>query len=232
MTRSRSTRRPIPGPEPGSTDRVAAGRRRPAAPPARLASSIRPVTLHGSTAIVAVPDDFTRKRFEGRLRGQLEDALTDEFGYEVQLAVTVDTTTRPRRTGRVQPVADGRARPADDRTPIRRHVDKSTDRFVDFDDSDAAPSPRSGLPLPPPATAGTRRRRPNPASIPSTPSSPSSSARPTASPTPRRSRSPRRRASPTTRCSSTGSPASARRTCSMPSATTCAACTPARRSVM
>ncbi len=52
----------------------------------------KPVTLHGTTAIVAVPDDFTRKRLEGRLRGQLEDALSDSFGHDVQLAVTVDTS--------------------------------------------------------------------------------------------------------------------------------------------
>ncbi|GAA3670249.1 hypothetical protein GCM10022237_32570 [Nocardioides ginsengisoli] len=54
----------------------------------------RPVTLHGTTAIVAVPDDFTRKRLEGRLRGELEDALTDRFGHDVQLAVTVDASLR------------------------------------------------------------------------------------------------------------------------------------------
>ncbi|WP_436702011.1 chromosomal replication initiator protein DnaA [Nocardioides sp. BYT-33-1] len=54
----------------------------------------RPVTLHGTTAIVAVPDDFTRKRLEGRLRGELEDALTDRFGHDVQLAVTVDSSLR------------------------------------------------------------------------------------------------------------------------------------------
>ncbi|MDQ6526440.1 chromosomal replication initiator protein DnaA [Nocardioides sp. LHD-245] len=54
----------------------------------------RPVTLHGTTAIVAVPDDFTRKRLEGRLRGELEDALSDRFGHDVQLAVTVDGSLR------------------------------------------------------------------------------------------------------------------------------------------
>ncbi len=56
--------------------------------------SSQALTMHGSTAIVAVPDDFTRKRLEGRLRGQLEDALTDRFGTEIQLAVTVDTSLR------------------------------------------------------------------------------------------------------------------------------------------
>ncbi len=57
-----------------------------------LLQNSRPVTLHGTTAIVAVPNDFTRKRLEGRVRGHLEEALTDRFGHDVQLAVTVDPT--------------------------------------------------------------------------------------------------------------------------------------------
>ena len=52
----------------------------------------QPVTMHGTTAIVAVPDDFTRKRLEGRMRTELEEALSSRFGHEVQLAVTVDST--------------------------------------------------------------------------------------------------------------------------------------------
>jgi chromosomal replication initiator protein len=49
-----------------------------------------PVTLHESTAIVAVPNDFTRNQLEGRLRAQLEDALTMRFGREIRIAVTVN----------------------------------------------------------------------------------------------------------------------------------------------
>ncbi|MEV7429513.1 chromosomal replication initiator protein DnaA [Nocardioides sp. NPDC092400] len=49
-----------------------------------------PVTLHENTAIVAVPNDFTRGQLEGRLRGQLEDALTVAFGREIRIAVTVN----------------------------------------------------------------------------------------------------------------------------------------------
>jgi chromosomal replication initiator protein len=49
-----------------------------------------PVTLHESTAIIAVPNDFTRSQLEGRLRGQLEDALTVAFGREIRIAVTVN----------------------------------------------------------------------------------------------------------------------------------------------
>ena len=49
-----------------------------------------PVTVHESTAIVAVPNDFTRGQVEGRLRGQLEDALSEAFGREIRIAVTVN----------------------------------------------------------------------------------------------------------------------------------------------
>jgi chromosomal replication initiator protein len=54
-----------------------------------LASS-QPVTLHESTAIIAVADDFTRNQLEGRLRTRLEDALGAAFGRPVRIAVTVD----------------------------------------------------------------------------------------------------------------------------------------------
>jgi chromosomal replication initiator protein len=49
-----------------------------------------PAGWHGNTAIIAVGDDFTRTQLEGRLRGQLEDALTETFGREIRLAVTVN----------------------------------------------------------------------------------------------------------------------------------------------
>ena len=52
----------------------------------------QPVTLHESTAIVAVPNDFTRSQLEGRLRAQVEDALTVNFGREIRIAVTVDAS--------------------------------------------------------------------------------------------------------------------------------------------
>ncbi len=53
-------------------------------------SASKPVTLHESTAIVAVPDDFTRTQLESRLRPRLEDALSRTLGRAVRLAVTVD----------------------------------------------------------------------------------------------------------------------------------------------
>ena len=53
-------------------------------------SASQPVTLHENTAIVAVPDDFTRSQLETRLRPRLEDALSRSLGQPVRLAVTVD----------------------------------------------------------------------------------------------------------------------------------------------
>ena len=49
-----------------------------------------PMTLHENTAIIAVPNDFTRNQLEGRLRTRLEDSLTEALGQHVRIAVTVD----------------------------------------------------------------------------------------------------------------------------------------------
>ena len=78
-----------------------------------------PVTLHGTTAIIAVADDFTRTQLEGRLRGQLEDALTAIFGHEIRLAVTVNPA-----------LGDGRAPAHAIDEPINPQIDMSTDRQV------------------------------------------------------------------------------------------------------
>ena len=58
--------------------------------------SSEPVTLHESTAIIAVPDEFTRGQLEGRLRGQLEDALTLAFQRENRRCRSQCPTITPR----------------------------------------------------------------------------------------------------------------------------------------
>ncbi|MGL5808860.1 MAG: chromosomal replication initiator protein DnaA [Nocardioides sp.] len=58
-------------------------------------TSSEPVTLHSDTAIVAVANDFTRTQLEGRLRSQLEDALSATYGRAIRLAVTVDPDLDP-----------------------------------------------------------------------------------------------------------------------------------------
>ena len=74
----------------------------------------QPVHLHETTAIVAVPDDFTRSQLEGRLRNQLEEALAERFGHDIRIAVTVNP-----ELGAVVP---------DDASTL---VDESTNRPVD-----------------------------------------------------------------------------------------------------
>ena len=53
-------------------------------------SSTRPVTLHESLLIIAVPDEFTRDQVEKRLRRTLEAQLTEHLGRPIQLAITID----------------------------------------------------------------------------------------------------------------------------------------------
>jgi len=104
-----------------------------------------PVTLHESTAIVAVPNDFTRNQLEGRLRAQLEDALTVRFGREIRIAVTVNP--------QLEEAADDVA------TPIE-HVDQSISRESDMSTNlhltPPSPSPVAAPLAPEPSDLGTR----------------------------------------------------------------------------
>ena len=95
--------------------------------------SSEPVTLHESTAIVAVPNDFTRTQLEGRLRGQLEDALTVALGREIRIAVTVNPALE-EHAAEEPPAAR-----VDDST--HRHDDMSTHRR-----DGAEPAPRTERP--------------------------------------------------------------------------------------
>ncbi len=81
----------------------------------------QPVTLHERTAIVAVPDDFTRSQLESRLRTRLEDALSRSLGQQVRLAVTVDPTLGVLDASGVDRRADTRhsPEPNPDQSPSR-----------------------------------------------------------------------------------------------------------------
>lgn len=50
----------------------------------------KPMTVHESTAFVAVPNDFTRDRIETKMRNTIEQALGHHFGRPLRLALTVD----------------------------------------------------------------------------------------------------------------------------------------------
>ncbi|KRF20546.1 hypothetical protein ASG90_18365 [Nocardioides sp. Soil797] len=114
--------------------------------------SSEPVTLHEQTAIIAVPNDFTRGQLEGRLRTRLEDSLTEALGHRVRIAVTVDPQLddgrleavpdddTPVRTGnRHRPDEDDEgARPVD--SPTSQRDDMSTNVFDDMSTNRGAPS--------------------------------------------------------------------------------------------
>ncbi|MGO4957826.1 chromosomal replication initiator protein DnaA [Luteococcus sp. Sow4_B9] len=50
----------------------------------------KPLTMHESTVMIAVPNEFTRERIETRLRVQIEEALSDFFHRQMRLAITVE----------------------------------------------------------------------------------------------------------------------------------------------
>jgi chromosomal replication initiator protein len=100
----------------------------------------RPVTLHESTAIIAVADDFTRNQLEGRLRTRLEDALGSAYGRQVRIAVTVDAELG----GRDLDVRDPGASLPEAPHPGRR----ASDRPVPYTEYGGSPS------APPPGPAG------------------------------------------------------------------------------
>jgi chromosomal replication initiator protein len=49
----------------------------------------RPITVHESLFMVAVPSEFTRERLEARYRSYIETQLTDYYGHEMRLGVTI-----------------------------------------------------------------------------------------------------------------------------------------------
>ncbi len=71
-------------------------------------TSTRPVTLHESLLIVAVPDEFTRDQVESRLRPTLEAQLSGYLRRPIQLAITIDPGAA---TGFVPPAPEPAAEP-------------------------------------------------------------------------------------------------------------------------
>ena len=109
-----------------------------------------PVTLHGNTAIIAVPNDFTRNQLEGRLRAQLEEALTVGFGREIRIAVTVNPLLEEAPTA---PAGDD---PLHD--TVDRQIDMSTNRpSLAPSPIDAGPGDPLADPLSGPVHAGATK---------------------------------------------------------------------------
>jgi len=52
--------------------------------------SSHPLTVHESTVMIAVPNEFTRERIETRLRSDIESVLSDFFHRSMRLAITIE----------------------------------------------------------------------------------------------------------------------------------------------
>ena len=53
-------------------------------------TNTKPLTVHESTMMVAVPNEFTRARLESKLRSQIEELLSDFYSRPMRLALTID----------------------------------------------------------------------------------------------------------------------------------------------
>ncbi|MEO8555514.1 MAG: chromosomal replication initiation protein DnaA, partial [Actinomycetota bacterium] len=64
------------------------------------------VGLLDQTALLAVPDQFTKEFVETRVREQVVAALASQLGTEVRLAVTVDPALRAENDPELDPASD------------------------------------------------------------------------------------------------------------------------------
>ncbi|MEO7588894.1 MAG: chromosomal replication initiator protein DnaA, partial [Arachnia sp.] len=55
----------------------------------------KPLAMHGTTLMLAVPDETTRERVESKLRSEIERRLSEHAGRATHLAVMIDSTLVP-----------------------------------------------------------------------------------------------------------------------------------------
>jgi chromosomal replication initiator protein len=81
----------------------------------------RPLGLVENTALIATPNEFVKEQLETRLRALVTQALSQELGRDIQLAVTVD----PAPQASMSAAADA-ARARTYRDAGRRHRSRPT----------------------------------------------------------------------------------------------------------
>ncbi|WP_068249349.1 chromosomal replication initiator protein DnaA [Janibacter corallicola] len=119
-------------------------------------SLARLVGLLDDTAVIAVPDDFSKNFVEQRLRMPVTQALSDQLGREIRLAVTVDTDLAEEDSAPATRGVD--TDPAPEPAPEPRGlsstlpVEERDDGLVDEDPEPPTPTPAA-------------RRRPEPEQV-------------------------------------------------------------------
>src|SRR5947207_6560691 len=73
----------------------------------------RPLGLVENTALIATPNEFVKEQLETRLRALVTQALSQQLGRDIQLAVTVDPAPQAAMpgSGPGQDLAPGAAEP-------------------------------------------------------------------------------------------------------------------------
>ncbi|MGH3422274.1 MAG: chromosomal replication initiator protein DnaA, partial [Streptosporangiaceae bacterium] len=112
----------------------------------------RPLGLVENTALIATPNEFVKEQLETRLRALVTQALSQQLGRDIQLAVTVDPGQQAPAAQR-EPAADGTSgsgpQPMLSPSPIPTSPLSRSNLYP----SSAAPA--TGLPAPhPPQPAG------------------------------------------------------------------------------
>jgi chromosomal replication initiator protein len=72
----------------------------------------RPLGLVENTALIATPNEFVKEQLETRLRALVTQALSQELGRDIQLAVTVDPVPQTPQAAMAAPALDSAAAPA------------------------------------------------------------------------------------------------------------------------
>jgi chromosomal replication initiator protein len=105
----------------------------------------RPLGLVENTALIATPNEFVKEQLETRLRPLVTQALSQQLGRDIQLAVTVDPTPLSAAPG--ASIADLAADPAAPLTAGPQHPQGAQALAGPQDDPGADHSGRLGPPL-------------------------------------------------------------------------------------
>jgi chromosomal replication initiator protein len=103
----------------------------------------RPLGLVENTALIATPNEFVKEQLETRLRALITQALSQQLGRDIQLAVTVDPAAQAAEPA--GPRADARDHEADP-APASREAPEPADhdRHGGAGPAPGAPGPRLG----------------------------------------------------------------------------------------
>src|SRR2546428_5834510 len=100
----------------------------------------RPLGLVENTALIATPNEFVKEQLETRLRALITQALSQQLGRDIQLAVTVDPAPQAAREAREAMES------ADDLVPPSPGPRGPSIPRADAQDREADHGPRHGAP--------------------------------------------------------------------------------------